>query len=98
MATDVSAHPACPVISRGAAPQARSLGWAGVCGRASLAGVAGLLHAAGWLFPGAWYAVWLAQATMIGLGTMCRPRAALLYGSLTGAVGIAMSFYWGLAA
>jgi apolipoprotein N-acyltransferase len=62
------------------------------------AGGAGLLHAAGWLFPGTWYAVWLAQAATIGLGAICRPRAALLYGSLTGAVGIGLSFYWGLAA
>jgi len=98
MATDFSAYPACPVISRAVAPQARSLGWAGMYARAGLACVAGLLHAAGWLFPGTWYAVWLAQAATIGLGTMCRPRVAFLYGSLTGAVGIALSFYWGLAA
>jgi apolipoprotein N-acyltransferase len=98
MATDVSAHPARPVISRAVAPQARSLGWAGVCGPLALGCAAGLLHALAWLFPGTWYTAWLGQAAFIGLAMTCRPRAALLYGSLGGALGIGVSFYWGLAA
>jgi apolipoprotein N-acyltransferase len=98
MATDISAQPACPVFSQAVAPRVRSLGWAGICGFSALAVSAGLLHAAAWLFPGAWYAAWLGQAALIGLGVACRPRAAMLYGSMAGALGIAASFYWGLAA
>ncbi len=98
MATDVSAHPACPVISRADAPIARSLGWAGVGGPSALAVAAGVLHATAWMFAGTWYAAWLGQAALIGLGVACRPRAALLYGTAAGALGISLSFYWGLAA
>jgi len=56
------------------------------------------LHAAGWLFPGAWLPAWLGQAGAVLLAVNCRPRLALLLGSIGGAFGIAGSFYWGVAA
>lgn len=42
--------------------------------------------------------VWLGHATSIALAVSCRPRPALAYGMLTGATGIGISFYWGVAA
>src|SRR5687767_5606618 len=59
---------------------------------------AGSLHAAGWLFPGAWLPVWAGQAALIALGVSTTPRRALVFGTLAGAIGIASSFYWGVAA
>jgi apolipoprotein N-acyltransferase len=59
---------------------------------------AGALHAAGWLFPGAWLPVWAGQAALIALGVSTTPRRALVFGTLAGAIGIASSFYWGVAA
>lgn len=62
--------------------------------RLCLAILAGGFHAAGWLFPGAWYAVWVAQSALILLGALSTSRSAFAYGTLTGAIGIGCSFYW----
>src|SRR6476661_2245809 len=70
----------------------------GVLLRLGLTFATGGLHAIPWLFPGAWPAEWLAQAAAIALGAACRPRAALAYGTTAGMLGIASSFYWGVAA
>src|SRR5437868_4313273 len=66
--------------------------------RLGLTVATGGLYAIPWLWPGAWLAAWMAQTTAIALGASCRPRAALGYGSIAGMIGIASSFYWGVAA
>src|SRR5688572_10386487 len=76
----------------------RANSWTGVALRCVLILTAGGLHAAGWLFPGTWPAVWAGQAALVALGVSTKPRLALLCGTLVGAIGIASSFYWGVAA
>lgn len=71
---------------------------AGTLSRCGLSLVAGWLHAVGWVFPGAWYAAWPAQAALIALGAVTTPAKAFAYGSASGAIGIAASFYWGVDA
>ncbi|HEY2412427.1 MAG TPA: apolipoprotein N-acyltransferase [Pirellulaceae bacterium] len=65
---------------------------------AALASAAGLVHAIAWVFPGACWAAWIAQMLTILLAVSCRPRQALVWGAFAGAVGIACSFHWGIAA
>src|SRR3954453_23388763 len=66
--------------------------------RLALTVATGGLYAIPWLWPGSLPAAWMAQAAAIALGAVCRPRAALGYGSIAGMIGIASSFYWGVAA
>lgn len=63
-----------------------------------LAIASALMHAAAWLWPGVWLPVWIAQAMLIGLAVACKPRYALALGTLSGALAIALSFYWGVEA
>ena len=66
--------------------------------RVLLAVVAGLLHGGGWVYPGLWWSVWLGQAALLLLGLLCAPRGAFLLGSITGGIGIAISFAWAVEA
>lgn len=57
---------------------------------AATALAAGLSHAASWLWPGLIAGTWIGHALLIALGTVHRPRAALAWGMLAGAVGIGL--------
>src|SRR4051812_2687048 len=94
----VAAHARPLVEAAVGPPRNRRLPPFGAFARLGLMLLAGGLHATGWLFPGAWYAVWVAQVALIGLAAGARPRTAFLYGTAAGAIEIGCSFYWGVAA
>ena len=68
-----------------------------VLAAAAMATTAGLSHAASWLWPPVAPGTWIGQALLIALGAANRPRAALAWGTVAGAIGIGLSFSWGLA-
>jgi len=92
-----------PIASRSKAriqlqPLSSRRNWVRIGTLACVAGAAGLIHAVPWVFPGACWAAWIAQLITIVLAINCRPRQALAWGTFAGAIGIACSFYWGVAA
>ncbi len=78
------------------APESRS--WPAVSRGIALSLLAGGFHAVSWLLPGVWPAAWIGQSLLIFVAATHPPRAAFWYGIIGGALGIALSFYWGIAA